>query len=1044
MSPIGISTPKDLINYFNKIQGKGLVSGEFIETGDPASVTIDPLTTLQANTGQFVGMIAIDYWHAGGTGSVTTANANADAIAQWQAGGLVEVNAAMPNPTTGGAATDTSDLDVAGLLTPGTATNNALNANLSQVAGGLRQLQDAGVVVVYRPYWEMNGNWNWWGAGLLSAQEFQALWQYTYNYMTDTMGLHNLVWMYAINGGFALPDRSLTDTYPGAAFVDMTGQDMYSNNPGIDGQSTYQALLALGKPTALAEFGSGAPSGGDPSFSMPTLISQIQTYMPNTVYWMQWWAQNAGGNGWGIEQDQNASAALNDGYVINRGQIANTAPQSSPAVSASASDTVVTDITSAITDASGNQWTITSSAQVAVNGVADTSTWNVIELAYVNGMIWHENTAQLWWGKTSPDASWAPGAGTATSPLPSAPATPPMPAVSADDATVIAGSASAITDASGNQWTITSSAQVAVNGVADTSTWNVIELAYVNGMIWHENTAQLWWGKTSPDASWAPGAGTATSPLPSAPATPPMPAVSADDATVIAGSASAITDASGNQWTITSSAQVAVNGVADTSTWNVIELAYVNGMIWHENTAQLWWGKTSPDASWAPGAGTATSPLPSAPATPPMPAVSADDATVIAGSASAITDASGNQWTITSSAQVAVNGVADTSTWNVIELAYVNGMIWHENTAQLWWGKTSPDASWAPGAGTATSPLPSAPATPPMPAVSADDATVIAGSASAITDASGNQWTITSSAQVAVNGVADTSTWNVIELAYVNGMIWHENTAQLWWGKTSPDASWAPGAGTATSPLPSAPATPPMPAVSADDATVIAGSASAITDASGNQWTITSSAQVAVNGVADTSTWNVIELAYVNGMIWHENTAQLWWGKTSPDASWAPGAGTATSPLLQSITIAATSATDTVSQSQVSIVATAGNHMVFVTGTGNALSLSGGVETVNDTGGANTYTLPASGHGRTLFTSDILTIGDTLDLRTVLAATNWNGMVATLPDYLTVVSSAHGAHLSVAATSYGTGVTIATIQGATDTTLNSLLAHSIV
>ncbi|HYZ20876.1 MAG TPA: hypothetical protein VE690_01850, partial [Rhodopila sp.] len=178
----------------------------------------------------------------------------------------------------------------------------------------------------------------------------------------------------------------------------------------------------------------------------------------------------------------------------------------------------------------------------------------------------------------------------------------------------------------------------------------------------------------------------------------------------------------------------------------------------------------------------------------PPPPPSADDTVVLAGSTAAITDAGGNQWTITNGGQVAVNGVTDTTTGRVIELAYVNGTVWQENADKLWWGKTSPTAAWSPGTGTATSPLPAQP--------SANDTVVLAGSTAAITDASGNQWTITSSGQVAVNGTPDTTTGRVIELAYVNGTVWQENADKLWWGKTSPTAAWSPGAGTPTSPLP--------------------------------------------------------------------------------------------------------------------------------------------------------------------------------------------------------------------------------------------------
>ena len=49
------------------------------------------------------------------------------------------------------------------LLTPGTEINNRWIEQVDVIAGYLRQLQDAGVPVLFRPYHEMNGNWFWWG-----------------------------------------------------------------------------------------------------------------------------------------------------------------------------------------------------------------------------------------------------------------------------------------------------------------------------------------------------------------------------------------------------------------------------------------------------------------------------------------------------------------------------------------------------------------------------------------------------------------------------------------------------------------------------------------------------------------------------------------------------------------------------------------------------------------------------------------------------------------------------------------------------------------
>jgi hypothetical protein len=191
--------------------------------------------------------------------------------------------------------------------------------------------------------------------------------------------------------------------------------------------------------------------------------------------------------------------------------------------------------------------------------------------------------------------------------------------------------------------------------------------------------------------------------------------------------------------------------------------------------------------------------------------------------------------------------------------------------------------------------------TPPTP--SPDNTVLKAGSVSAITDASGNKWTITAGGQVAVNGVADTTTSGVVEIAYEKGLVWQENTASLWWSKTAPSAAWGPAAGTATSPVPVVVITP-----SSNNTVVMAGTANAIADPLGNKWTINAAHQVAVNGVADTTTGGVVELDYTKGLVWCENTKSMWWSKTAPSAAWGPHDGTATAPISITVTNQATAA----------------------------------------------------------------------------------------------------------------------------------------
>lgn len=181
--------------------------------------------------------------------------------------------------------------------------------------------------------------------------------------------------------------------------------------------------------------------------------------------------------------------------------------------STSANLTVVTTNGPAIVDANCHSWTLVNTGgglgnQVYTDGVVNPSfTAQVSEMAFVSGAVWQENSAAFWWFEILPTDTWLPSGGTSTAPN-TASVTP-----SANNTTVTTAGYS-ITDGSGNLWTLTASGQVAVNGVVDATTSNVIKLAYVSSLIYQENSAGLWFHKAVPSDSWAPPGGSSTSPLP--------------------------------------------------------------------------------------------------------------------------------------------------------------------------------------------------------------------------------------------------------------------------------------------------------------------------------------------------------------------------------------------------------------------------------------------------------------------------------------------------------------------------------------------------
>lgn len=222
---------------------------------------------------------------------------------------------------------------------------------------------------------------------------------------------------------------------------------------------------------------------------------------------------------------------------------------------------------------------------------------------------------------------------------------------------------------------------------------------------------------------------------------------------------------------------------------------------------------------------------------------------------------------------------------------------------QSQWG---PPGNYRPGQQAVTDQLLYVPSAGPSP----NDTVVMAGSPAAITDANGNVWTITNGAQVDENGAAAGYSASVIELAYVNNVVWQENSSDLWWGWDG--SGWNIGNGTTTSPLSSSGGStgsggdppPPVAVLQPLDVTFAGsganGASMAITDANKNVWAITAGSQVSVNGKVDPTTAGIQELAYVNGQVW-QNTKGLWWSKTLPTDGWNPPLGTPTSPFLHSL-----------------------------------------------------------------------------------------------------------------------------------------------
>ncbi len=146
------------------------------------------------------------------------------------------------------------------LITEGTELNNAWKASADKIANYLKQLQDANIPILWRPYHEMNGVWFWW-CNHKGEDGFKKLWIMMYDYFTNHHKLNNLIWVWNTNAPRDIPGDEAwpyADFFPGIEYVDVLAADVYRNDYK---QSHHDDLIELaeGKPIALGEVG-GIPS----------------------------------------------------------------------------------------------------------------------------------------------------------------------------------------------------------------------------------------------------------------------------------------------------------------------------------------------------------------------------------------------------------------------------------------------------------------------------------------------------------------------------------------------------------------------------------------------------------------------------------------------------------------------------------------------------------------------------------------------------------------------------------------------------------------
>jgi hypothetical protein len=194
------------------------------------------------NTGKYPAILGGDYLYPSGTSD--------RAIAYWKAGGITMIRYHMGAPPMADTYQNSmSSANIANVLTSGTSENTSFRQKLDYVAAEIKKLQDNNVPLLWAPFHEAQpGGWFWWSKG--TGAQYVQLWRLMYDYLTNTKGLNNILWLMPFSGS---PNASF---YPGKAYVDIAGPDTYgTNQPFTSMYSAARNIIGTTVPIALHETG---------------------------------------------------------------------------------------------------------------------------------------------------------------------------------------------------------------------------------------------------------------------------------------------------------------------------------------------------------------------------------------------------------------------------------------------------------------------------------------------------------------------------------------------------------------------------------------------------------------------------------------------------------------------------------------------------------------------------------------------------------------------------------------------------------------------
>lgn len=257
VNPDASPEAQKLLNYLYSLKGKQTLAGQHNYNQNMGQF----MDTVKSITGKYPAVWGTDFILNGTTDRGP--EIVKEAMKRWNNGYIVTLmwhsGRPMDNPPYGwkeSVQAKVTDAQWTEITTPGTELHKRWEAQVDKIAGYLKQLQDAHVPVLWRPYHEMNGVWFWWG-NKKGPDGYQKLWKMLFDRFVNYHKLNNLIWVWNANAPRDIPfdeAYSYKEFYPGANYVDVLATDVYHFDYE---QKDYNELLDLahGKLIALGECG---------------------------------------------------------------------------------------------------------------------------------------------------------------------------------------------------------------------------------------------------------------------------------------------------------------------------------------------------------------------------------------------------------------------------------------------------------------------------------------------------------------------------------------------------------------------------------------------------------------------------------------------------------------------------------------------------------------------------------------------------------------------------------------------------------------------